>query len=239
MRSKAATAKRTDIGFVVEKWIVYLIILKEGYSEGATKCYVGFSNSPLLLRWARHVQSARWGLVREGSLPWAIRKWGADAFRKRVLCTVDSKQEAQRLEIEEIAKRNTRIPRGMNGNRGGVGGNTGAKCLIRCQGTEFDGFPAFDRAIGRRHGHAYSRIIGGGWSPEAVRDPAKRPPRRRRKDPPFRYWRKERVWRDGRWRFCIVGHAKPIKFVEPHPCEVRGSLKRRKIPRSSGKLLKR
>jgi hypothetical protein len=71
---------------------------------------------------------------------------------KEFLCTVDSKRKSQRLEIEEIARRNTRIPTGMNGNCWGVGGNTRAKFLIRCQGIEFDGFPVFDRAVRKDNG---------------------------------------------------------------------------------------
>lgn len=91
---------------------VYLATSPSGRS------YVGFSSRGVAKRWSRHIQDARTGS--NTALHRAIRRYGAGAFRVRVIermSTVAGTHRAEQLWIRELGTRTT----GYNLTDGGEG----------------------------------------------------------------------------------------------------------------------
>lgn len=85
------------------------------------KPYIGYTKHPLELRWSSHLKHTKAG--RKTKLCNAIRKYGESNFSREVLASLNTKEEALRLEMKLIAEYNSRKV-GYNITPGGEGGNT-------------------------------------------------------------------------------------------------------------------
>jgi len=85
------------------------------------KSYIGYTKHTLDARWKSHLKQAKAG--RQTKLCNAIRKYGESNFSRTILEQVNTRPEAEKLEIELIAKQRTQAL-GYNITRGGDGGNT-------------------------------------------------------------------------------------------------------------------
>lgn len=83
------------------------------------KAYIGCTSKSLEKRRYQHELNSRKDKTQIISL--AIRKYGADAFKWEVLAVVKDVEEAKRLEVELIAKFDTKAPHGYNMTDGGDG----------------------------------------------------------------------------------------------------------------------
>lgn len=83
------------------------------------KCYIGISSKTLEERWHVHNMRVREG--RDHALQKAIRKYGAENFKKRVLVVANDWKYLCELEKKAIAIYNTRSPFGYNLTAGGEG----------------------------------------------------------------------------------------------------------------------
>lgn len=86
------------------------------------KLYVGKTKSTLQHRWHQHLRDVHNGST--FAIHRAIRKYGKDAFTRRVLAEYPTEEEALVGEREWIEKLGTRVPNGYNlteGGRGAVG----------------------------------------------------------------------------------------------------------------------
>jgi len=86
-------------------------------NERNGKRYVGKTVSSLSIRWSQHKSSARYG--RRCALHAAIRKYGAEVFRLEVLAECSTLADLDRMEMEFIARLETRTPKGYNLTSGG------------------------------------------------------------------------------------------------------------------------
>lgn len=114
-----------------------------GYANGiiyvvehlpTSRKYVGLTVAPPIVRWRRHIDHARAGLIKNlDSLHAAIRQHDEDEFRMSVIDRGTSKRDLERKERHWIAKLETLTPRGFNISRGGGSGGAMGRA------TEIDG----------------------------------------------------------------------------------------------------
>ena len=83
------------------------------------KRYVGQTQAGLERRWDDHVRHASTLKMSHIVFSRAIRKYGPDAFSHEVLQECVSRDEANVVEVEWIARLNTRVPYGYNLDAGG------------------------------------------------------------------------------------------------------------------------
>ncbi len=84
------------------------------------RSYIGItSQRPAELRWRQHVWDAQNPKRSKAALQNAIRKYGPGAFKFKVLCVVNSADEARRNEQRLIAEHGTMRPNGFNLTTGG------------------------------------------------------------------------------------------------------------------------
>lgn len=100
--------------------VIYLI---KHVSTG--RKYIGLTIVFVTQRWRQHVEHAKAGHIKNlDSLHEAIRRYGEDEFRVRVIDTGTTKKDLERKERYWIAKLGTLAPNGFNISPGGGSGGT-------------------------------------------------------------------------------------------------------------------
>lgn len=82
--------------------------------------YIGMTSRSLGARWHEHLKRCREGARPENRLYAALAEYGSQAFDHEVLDRISSREEAEKLEAEYIAKFDT-YENGYNCNLGGSG----------------------------------------------------------------------------------------------------------------------
>src|SRR5882762_4463739 len=84
------------------------------------KAYIGTSVNPVSHRISRHVYAAKSGR-KNMAISCAIRKYGIESFKVRVIGQSEDYEKLLRMEAAAIAKQNTLVPNGYNICTGGRG----------------------------------------------------------------------------------------------------------------------
>src|ERR1035437_2744024 len=92
------------------------------------KIYIGQTIRTLEQRWSKHKSDSR---TRNYPIYLAIRKYGSEVFTVETLCTCDTQEELDKMEIYHISLYNTVSPNGYNLELGsnGKGKQTPETCL--------------------------------------------------------------------------------------------------------------
>lgn len=98
------------------------------------KAYVGQTIHTLDWRWKQHCYEAKRGC--EFHLHRAIRKYGADAFERKILATASTIDELNALEEHYIASQNTLVPNGYNLTTGGANRIPTAEVIAKISATQ-------------------------------------------------------------------------------------------------------
>lgn len=120
------------IQFYYTHRIVFLLSLLESNAMGEIylaknktngKCYVGLSTNGMEYRRRKHENASKRGSIRHPYFYNAIRKYGEGGFEWTVLhFDIETIEELNELEIQEIAERETLYPNGYNLTAGGSSG---------------------------------------------------------------------------------------------------------------------
>ena len=127
------------------------------------KKYIGLTRRALSIRWQGHKDSARKENLREGTISWAISKFGADKFNVQVIEEVDDLDLLSERERHWIEYYGTLTPSGYNQNRGGSLALTPVTHTI--DGVEYRGHGMIADAFGLLEETVRARFLAG-WTAE-------------------------------------------------------------------------
>ena len=127
------------------------------------KKYIGLTRRPLSVRWQGHKDRAHKENPREGTISWAISKFGADTFNIQVIEEVDDLDLLSERERHWIEYYGTLTPFGYNQNRGGSLALTPVTHTI--DGVEYRGYGMIADAFGLLEETVRARFLAG-WTAE-------------------------------------------------------------------------